>query len=227
MAVSVQELKVLPAFSRLSSLTIEHLALATSPLPFKAGFKFFQQGDPPTGLFSLVSGQVKLYRNSKERVQILYVIHEGATFGAESLPNDTPSPCAAQALTSGAALYVPPDALHKLLLEHPDLLFMQLELVTKQLRQFTSLVHSLAFRDVSARLAETLLKLRSYPTRDGFCIEKTFSQQDLAAMVGTAREVICRTMKKFEKEGLVRTERGSIILRDLSRLKEMANQEIR
>lgn len=227
MAVTIQELKVLPAFSRLSPLALEHIAGTAHYLPFAAGFAFYQQGDPPTGLFSLLSGQVKFYRHSKDKIQILYVLHEGSTFGAESLPNDMPSPCGAQALTPGTSIYLPPNELHKLLLEHPDLLFMQLELVTKQLRQFTSLVHSLAFRDVSARLAENLLKLKSYPTKDGFCIERTFSQQDLAAMVGSAREVVCRTLKKFEKEGVLRLERSSIIICDLNRLKEIADQEIR
>lgn len=227
MAVSIQEVQAIPTFQALSGTTLEQLATASTLLPFKSGMKFYQQGDPPTGLYSLQAGEVKLYRRSHDRMQIFYIAGAGATFGAESLPNEAPSPCTSEALTAGTALYLPPEALRELLLTCPDFLLMQLELVSKQLRQFTGLVHSLAFRDVSARLAETLLRLKRQSENEYAYVEKNFSQQDLAAMVGTVREVIYRTLKKFEKEGLIILNSENIVLRDVDGLMELANQEMK
>jgi len=194
------------------------------------GTTFYRQGDAPSGLFVLQAGRVKLYRQSKDRIQILAIPMSGECFGAESLSTGAPSPYTAVALTRASTIYIPPDDLAELLEAHADLQELLLELITQRLKQFITLVHDLAFRDVTARLAAVLVsraQLEGRLTPEGIVLDRLLSQQDFAAMVGTAREVIYRNFKKLEEDGLLRLSRQTILILDYERLAGIAAQEAR
>lgn len=214
-------------FRKLPPKLCEQIALHAELLTFEEGTILYRQGDPSSGLFTLQSGQVKLYRKSREKAQILEIDSAGDSFGAESFYNNAPSPWTAEAIQAGSAIHIPPDGLSSILAEHPDFSLVLLELISKKLRSFTGLVHSLAFRDVTARLAEVLLAQAQKTPQTGSPsrIERILSQQDLAAMVGTAREVIYRTLKKFEQEGILQVTPTHIIILDIDQLQAIANQE--
>lgn len=78
------------------------------------------------------------------------------------------------------------------------------------------LVEELAFTTVSQRLAQRLLELAG----DGGTIEAT--HQDLAVELGSAREVISRQLKEFERRGWVAGERGRVHLADRPALAALA-----
>jgi CRP/FNR family transcriptional regulator len=201
-----------------------------SLVSFKPGETLYLHGDPVPGLFALLAGRVKLFRQSQERMQIFSILSPGECFGAESLPDDAPSPYSAMALTMAQALYIAPDPLCALMADCQDFQIAMLELISTRLRQFVSLVHNLAFCDVTARLASALLALGETdgePCSDGLHIHRLLTQQELAAMVGTAREVIHRTLKKFEHNGLVRVTPTHFVLLDMEKLSQIAQQETR
>lgn len=114
--------------------------------------------------------------------------------------------------------------------QYPQFRVILLQLVTERLRQFATLVHNLAFRDVAARLA-TILVTRAVQDGmtipDGIVFPRLMTQGELATMVGTAREVVQRTFKKFEKSGIIRVSRKEIHILDLDMLKEIAEEETR
>ncbi len=158
---------------------------------------------------------MKLYRQSKEKCQILALPSPGDCLGAESLPTGAPSPYSATALTPVTAISLAPDLLQLLLDEHPDFQEVFLRLITNRLKQFVTLVHNLAFRDVTSRLA-TVLTMRAevegIAHADGISFDRLLSQQEFADMVGrAASEVVYNSVKKFEEDGLVHTEARSSI----------------
>ena len=123
-----------------------------------------------------------------------------------------------------------PEILQSILDEYADFQDIFLQLITNRLKQFVTLVHDLAFRDVTSRLATVLLiraETEGQPHVDGILIDRLLSQQEFADMVGTAREVVYRTFKKFEAAGLVRATHTSILIRDLETLRSIALQEAR
>lgn len=230
MSVSVETIAGIPAFRSLSLATRRRLAEEATLVSLNPGEPLYQQGEPVPGLFALLAGRVKLYRQSRERMQIFSILAPGDCFGAESLPDDTPTPCSATALTIARALFIPAEVLRQLVADCPDFQVVLLELVSARLREFVSLVHSLAFRDVSARLAAVLLSLGKTdgePCDEGLRIHRLLTQQELAAMVGTAREVVHRTLKKFERDDLVRVTPTHFLLLDMEKLDEIARQEMR
>ena len=230
MAVPGELLAHIPCMEKLSPKTLDRVSEMADLVMFKAGDDFYQQGDAPSGIYTILSGRVKLYRHSKGHMQILTLLKPGQCFGAESLPTSAPSPCAASALTPTRILYLAPMYVQQLAAEHADFLEMLLELTTARLKQFVALVHDLAFRDVTARLASVLVARaidEGRRTDQGISIDRLLSQQDFAALIGTAREVIYRTFRKFEEEDIIRLTTHEICILDLDRLIEIASQETR
>jgi CRP/FNR family transcriptional regulator len=230
MMVSVEVLSQFPLFAALSPRTRRCIAEKAVLAAYPAGADLYQQGDPPSALFVLQAGRIKLYRQSRDKCQILALPVPGDSLGAESLPTGAPSPYSATTLTPVTAVVLPPDILQGLLDEHPDFQEVFLRLITERLKQFVTLVHDLAFRDVTSRLAMVLLaraEVEGQPHDEGILLDRLLSQQEFADMVGTAREVVYRTFKRFEEEGLVRLTRHTILIRDLDTLRAIALQEAR
>lgn len=220
----------LPALQRLKPSTLRRIASKAQTVAARAGEILYRQGAPPSGLFVLQTGRVKLYRQSKDRIQILAILMPGECFGAESFPTGASSPCTAAALTHISTIFIPPDVLGAMLADHADLQELLLETITNRLKQFITLVHDLAFRDVTSRLAAILVsraRLEGQPTSEGIVLDRLLSQQEFAAMVGTAREVIYRIFKKFEEDRLLRLKQHLILILDLDRLAQIAAQEAR
>ncbi|MBZ0300087.1 MAG: Crp/Fnr family transcriptional regulator [Anaerolineae bacterium] len=230
MMVSVELLSQLQLFALLSPRTQRCIAEKAVLVEHPARVNLYLQGDPPSALYLLQSGRVKLYRQSKDRCQILALPAPGDCLGAESLPTNAPSPYTATTLTPITAITLPPDVLQSLLDDFPDFQEVFLRLITDRLKQFVTLVHDLAFRDVTSRLAMVLIaraEVEGQPHENGIMFDRLLSQQEFADMVGTAREVVYRTFRRFEDGEFVRMTRSSILIRDLEALRAIAFQEAR
>lgn len=228
--VRVELLSELQLFAELSPRTQRCIAEKAILAEYPARVDLYLQGNPPSALYILQSGRVKLYRQARDKCQILALPAPGDCLGAESLPTGAPSPYSATTLTPVTAISLPPDVLYALLDDFPDFQEVFLRLITERLKQFVTLVHDLAFRDVSARLANVLIvraEVEGQPHADGIIFDRLLSQQEFADMVGTAREVVYRTFKRFEDDQLVQMTRSSILIRDLETLHAIALQEAR
>jgi CRP-like cAMP-binding protein len=228
--VALETLATTSFFETLSVSTLERLAEVAQEIECKTGQVLYAQDDPPAGLFVLQSGRIKLYRQSKERMQILAILMPGECFGAESLPIFVPNPCTAATLTPITAIQILTHDLQGILDDCPDMQIAFLEVVSLRLKQFVNLVHNLAFRDVTSRLAGVLLiraKAEGEMTEDGIRIARLLSQQELAAMVGTAREVIYRVFKKLERNNILQVTSKHILILDFDQLSSIAGQETR
>ena len=230
MAVDYEDIAKIDVFGNLSPVTLQQLANNMIKTTSKAGTILFNQGDSASGLYILLRGQVILYRQSREKSQILSIISPIQCFGGEAIPNDTPCPYTAKAITSMQYYYVAPLQVQTLLHEQADFLAYFLEIISRRLRQLTNLVHKLAFHDVISRVAGVLLTLAeadSEMTEDGLRIPRVLSQKEFAAMVGTAREVLYRTIKQFEADGLLRQTRSDYFVLDVDALVAIATRETR
>lgn len=230
MRVSAEFLSQNELFAALSPQVQKEIAEKAIWVEYSAKDDLFRQGDPPSALYFLQSGRVKLYRQSKGRCQILALPISGDCLGAESLPTGALNPYSATALTPVNAILLLPDILQFLLDNYPDFQEVFLKIITDRLKQFVTLVHDLAFRDVTSRLAMILLtraEREGLPHDDGIIFDRLLSQQEFADMVGTAREVIYRTFKRFGKDGVIHTTRSHIVIRDMDALRTVAFQESR
>ncbi|MEQ9641598.1 MAG: Crp/Fnr family transcriptional regulator [Alphaproteobacteria bacterium] len=111
---------------------------------------------------------------------------------------------------------VPRAIFDRLMAESPPFREFVLSTYATRMMELMLLVEELAFTTISHRLAQRMLELA------GEADEIAATHQDLAVELGTAREVISRQLKEFERRGWVAGERGRVRLLDRPALQALA-----
>jgi CRP-like cAMP-binding protein len=177
------------------------------------------EGEPCRGFFQLLEGRARLFRTGPEgREQILRLLHPGDTFGEVPVFDDGGNPATVEALEDCRVLLVPAATFRRVIESHPRVALDLLAHFARRLRSFTELVEQISLQTVQQRVARylyTTAREEGVRSPEGILIQRTITQQDLAALVGSVREVVSRTMRVLEEDGLVEIRRKEILIRDL------------
>ncbi len=106
--------------------------------------------------------------------------------------------------------------------EHPEVALKVLAVVGSRLRRLVGIIEDLSFTTVRQRLISVLLRLiqeSGSATKHGLRVELTKSHQDLAAELGTVRELVSRNLSRLQAEGFLEVDGRTIIVKDLPGLK--------
>jgi CRP/FNR family transcriptional regulator len=109
------------------------------------------------------------------------------------------------------------NGLEVILRKYPQVALNVIKVMANRLRHLVSLVEDLSFRRVIGRVARILLENAG----DGAAPRPRLTQRDMAAMAGTAREVVSRSLKTLEEDGVIRVGRHRIIITNRDVLKKM------
>lgn len=193
-------------------------AVAGSAMPrrFAAGQVIYLEGEPAAALYVLEAGWVKAVRLSAEgREQMLLVAGPGEVFGDVAVFAAAPYPGTVVALEPVTAWAIERSAALELAARYPELALVMIRRLGQRVLYFVDLVEDLSLRSVDARLAHTLLGRaegcggRLVVPRRGWA---TFDE--MASRLGTVRDVLSRALHTLEAEGLLRVERGAIVILD-------------
>jgi CRP-like cAMP-binding protein len=194
---------------------------------YKKGEIIFREGAYPTGIFFIKDGKVKKYKLDKEgREQIVYVANKGELIGFQAVLAEGRYPDSAGALEESSILFLPREDFLKTLDHSPVL---NRHLLKTLSHEFAVLVNSLALfaqRPVRERLALQLVVLREkYKDnyQPGMPVVINMSREDLANLVGTARENVLRVLAEFKEKGILETKGRQIIVHDVKKLIQLAN----
>jgi CRP-like cAMP-binding protein len=195
---------------------------------YKRGDVIFREGAYPFGIYYVVKGMVKKYKvDSDGGEQIIYVAKTGELLGYHAVLSGDQYPDSAAAIEDSVIACIPKE-------DFMEVLHLS-ELLTRRLlktlsHEFSVLANSLtmvARRSVRERLALQLVVVREKYKNDdtpGAVVEINMSRDDLAGLVGTARENVVRTLSAFKEEGILETRGRKIIVRDIKKLVEVANR---
>lgn len=200
-----------PYFSSLPAKTREAVGRRVIVRSYDRGAFVFTERDRPPGLYLVASGTVRIFKVSEDgKEQVLHHIGPGESFNDVAAFDGGPSPASAQAVEPTTALLVPREALLDLMRSYPEIAVAALQVLSTRLRQMSSLVEDLSLRHVVSRVAGVLLR----PAPRG--VSTTLpTRQELAAMVGTVREVATRALKHLEDLGAIRLgPRGRVAVLD-------------
>ncbi len=180
------------------------------------GELLFVQGDEAAGLWFLVRGRVRIYASDAEgHEQTIQIIRPGESFNEVPFFDRGPEPATAVALEESRLLVVPQSLRDAVLHEAPELAMLAAEQFAARLRQAVSLISDLSFRQVTGRVALVLLQAVAPHAGVGAgSAGRPVTQREIAEMVGTSREVAARALRRLEEEGLIKIERGRILLLD-------------
>ena len=184
-----------------------------------AGEIIVMTGEPCRAVYLVAQGQVRIQRLSPEgREYVLYTLGPGQSFNLEAAIDGGYTLATASALTDTELYAIPVDVFRQMLSEHPQVALALLEHLAKRVRRLCYTVENLAFHTVRTRLARCLLSLA-----DGASpVAKYLSQAELAVHIGTVRDVVGRTLCSFARQGLVRRERGRVVITDRDGLQREA-----
>ena len=210
-----------PYFAGLDEPALARIAELLAPRPVARNEHILFEGDEPRAIYFVAHGRFRVYRLSPTgREQALMDLLPGQTFNLVPAIDGRPVVSNVLARTNGVLYVLEREDFSRVLRTHPSVAEAVLVDFCGRLRQLTTLVEDLSLRTVPQRLARLLVSMADDET-DG---PRRFTQQELATRLGTVREVISRTMKGFEADGLIRVERHRITIQDYERLNAIACQ---
>jgi CRP-like cAMP-binding protein len=206
-------LSSLSFLSEQPAATVEAVAAIGVRLSRPAGAVLFLAGEEAPGLFIVIAGRVKIVRESPAgREQVLAVIEAGNHFNLVPIFDGGPAPATAICLSEVELLLLPAAALRELTRRTPELAMALLADAGRFLRRLVGLVDDLALHTVQGRVARLLLTQAEAADRGETVAPLT--QTEMAARLGTVREMVGRTLKTFEALGLISVARGAITIVD-------------
>jgi CRP/FNR family transcriptional regulator len=219
MAVQVELIKSIPYFAGLSSVELESIKALVFEVEAERGKLLLLEGESSEALYFVVSGAVKVFKSSPDgKEQILQIMRPGEAFNEVPVFDGGLNLASAQAMGPVVIYGIKKGNLETILRNNSKIALNAVRVLSQKLRHVVSLVEDLSFRHVSARVAKILLEYAS----DGSGAGEKLTQQEMAAMAGTAREMIGRSLKELVDEGIIRLERHRIVIADKEALKKMA-----
>ncbi|MAU40757.1 MAG: Crp/Fnr family transcriptional regulator [Kordiimonas sp.] len=186
-----------------------------------AGAVLLEQGEHTQGYVFVIDGVIKVRKSSPEgREIVLYRVEKGQTciLTTTSLLSGSPYQADGVAETDIRAYMIPPDVFQQLIDQSKAFREFVLQVYADRISHLLLLVDDVAFGRIDRRLAQLLLNGQRRE-EDGVI---RMTHQQLAAELGTVREVISRQLKEFERKGLLQLQRGAIEVRNAPALMQAA-----
>jgi CRP/FNR family transcriptional regulator len=218
MAIQVDILKRTPYFSGLSPAALDSIAKLIFEKKVERGEIFLLEGEADEVLYFVASGAVKVFKTSAEgKEQILDIVRPGDSFNDVAVFDGGPNPAAAQAMAAVVLYGVRKNHLEAIIQDYPQVATNVIRVLADRIRYLVSLVEDLSFKHVIGRIAKILLEYAGSGTGTG----QRLTQQDMAAMAGTVREVVGRSLKVLEEKGIIKLDHHRIIIADREALKKI------
>lgn len=179
---------------------------------YRADEIIFSEGENADFLPIIISGRVKMshpYSSGKE--VIIGIFGEGEMFAVPPVFDGAPYPASAFAMEETTIIAISRKEVMRLFAESNEFALAIVEWMCSMLRDKTSIIQSFAISSPERRVASVLLRLAENSSTD-VPLRVTLRRRDIAEMAGLTTETTIRTTGKLAARGLLKIERGKIIL---------------
>lgn len=194
----------------------------TTEQVYKKGEIIFREGAYPTGIFFISKGRVKKYKVDKERREhIIYVANTGELIGYHAILAQDRYPDFAATLEESKIIFIPKENFLEVLNQSTVLTNRLLKTLSHEFAVLANSVALFSHKSVRERMALQLIVLREKYKVDfqqGMAVEINMSRDDLANLVGTARENVIRVLSDFKEEGILETKGRKIMITNVNKL---------
>ncbi len=217
-------LRRMPLFRRLSADDRARVGAVSRLVHHARGTIVFDEGEPATAFLAIVDGRVKVYKSTPAGKEIiLEIFGPGDPLAAVAVYESVPLPASALALDDVTCLRVEQRDFFALLERHPALVRGLLSGLTIRLAELTRRLADLTGARVEARFARLFLKLAHQigrVDRGGTFVPMPLARQELADLTGTTIESAIRIMSRWEKEGVLHTDKDGFVVLDRAVLED-------
>lgn len=196
-------------FSGLPEAVLEEMAEGMRLCRYAPGEVVFWDQEPCSGLHILHSGSVKLFKLSPNgREFVLQSFEAGATFNEVPVFDNGPNPVNVAALEECEIWIIDAQIIRTGLENHPELAISVITNLTHNLRMLVGKIEELSFYQVTHRLARLIEQLP--PENLEGKANQRLTHDQIAARLGTVREVVGRSLRELERSGAIKVSRGRI-----------------
>jgi CRP/FNR family transcriptional regulator len=209
-------------FAPLSPDAQERLLQAAIRRTYREGQIFATRGEVWPYLFLVESGKVQAEKESLEgrRLQVLTVEPGEVFWGLAFFQDDAPMPVTLQAVTRSSLFLWNRERLLPVLLQNSRVLWELCRVMVGRMNRASEIVEELAFQPVAGRLARLLLE--HYEGISAEPVERDLTLDEMAARIGTTREMVCRVLYRFSDDELIEITRTEFTLNDIDALAQLA-----
>jgi CRP/FNR family cyclic AMP-dependent transcriptional regulator len=201
-------------FSNLSQDELTTLESHSNLKSYRKNTVIIEKGDESSSLYALISGKVRVYVADDEGKEVVLSVLEapGAHFGELALVGETERTASVMTMADSRMLVISKQDFMNCLAGNPEIALTLIRHLVNQVKTLTERVSTLALNDVYGRVVATL-KEQAREEADGRTMTSRLTQQEIAQMVGSSREMVSRIFKDLRQGGYIGIEDKRIIIR--------------
>ena len=217
--INLVEIQNIPIFTSLEPTTCQAIAQRAFKVRHRAEYNLVIEDMPAEFCYFLLSGEVRVFRmNLAGRVQVLARFRPICPLNVISLlVKDRLNQASVETLTPVSVLVIGASDFDALVDRFPDFSKMLLQIFAERMTVLTNLASDLSLLTVRSRLARFLIDLADQHQFAG-----GWTQDEIAAHIGTVRDVVGRLLRDFESQGIISRDRQRIIILDHEKLSQEA-----
>ena len=209
-----------------SSYDVESLKKGYEYIVCPKGHLLFQEGSTPWGLYYICEGKIKLYKYGSEgKEQITRIAAAGDFVGYSALLHNVKYNISAAVLEDVTLTFVPKHNFLDIFQKEPKVAQHFTHLLCQDVIEMEQRLLDQAYRPVRGRLAEALLTLDQVYEKENSDEESfiSLSRQDLASLLGAAKETVIRLLSEFKEEEMITTNGHVIAVLNPHRLEQVSH----
>jgi CRP/FNR family transcriptional regulator len=204
-------------FTTLTEPELAALAARAASRSYGPGQLLFSEGEACKGFFVVASGCIRIFKTSASgREQVLAIEGPGNSVAELPVFDGGNYPASAAALEPSDVVFISINEFRSLCLEHPAVALKVLQVVGKRLRRLVAIIEELSFTTVRQRLISWILR---QVEAQGPAFPLAVNQQELAAQIGTVRELVSRNLSRLQAQGMIRVDARELSVIDMQGLR--------
>lgn len=213
---TTEVLRAAALFAPLTDSEIQLLARRSVLQAYAAGQLLFSEGEPCKGLYLVAQGRVRIFKVSPSgREHVLAIEGPGSSIAELPVFDGGPYPASAVTTEDSELVFISRQEFRAVCLDHPEVSLKVLQVVGARLRRLVGIIEELSFTTVRHRLISWLLRqanAEGHATDRGISFTMHGSHQELAAQIGTVRELVSRNLARLQAQELIEVNGREVTL---------------
>lgn len=213
----------IPFFTGMDAPSLNRVEAAAHRRCYQAGADIFNEDEECAGFHIVVDGLVRIYRvNAEGRLHTLSLLRPPSTFNEVAAVDGRHNPFNAVAVTSAEIFVISHQSLINLLATERTLLSNTVQALAHLNREYIERLEDMTFRTIPSRLAKLFLHETTYADQISE-MPSQLTQEEMASILGTTREVVGRALRGLMNAGLLRKKGRYVYVLDRAGLEYLAN----
>jgi CRP-like cAMP-binding protein len=219
-------IKKIPLFQDVSHETVHKLVTSIEMREVRRRQVVYLPGDPGHSVYFVNGGRVKISKVTRDGKELTLAYRgPGEIFGELVMVDGGPREEMAEAMENALITELERGEFERIVQREGIIGYRLTKIVSQRRREVENKIEQLIFKDVSAKLAELLLRLATeYGIEDsrGTLVALKITHQEMANLIGSTRETVSLTLSQFKRRGLIQTDGRKVILADREGLRALA-----